>query len=158
MQQVAFPRICEPDCPFLSQGYLDAALVDSKFNYRNLVQTSDRQLNFYGAQVLDIACGIGNSSYRLARQLPTSKVIGLDNDPLVIAVADRTNKQPDTPNLEFRVRNCNDFTETGILTPISFMAAFTPREIKGAFKETGLSVVKMDSDGHRFEGIAVKNK
>ncbi len=59
------------------------------------------------AHVLDIGCGDGKVSAELARIVPEGRVVGIDNDSGMIALAQRT-WCPRAPNLEFLVLDAQD--------------------------------------------------
>lgn len=54
------------------------------------------------AQVLDVGCGDGKVSAEIARRVPTGRVVGVDNSPAMIELAQRTWAAA-VSNLEFRI-------------------------------------------------------
>lgn len=57
-----------------------------------------------GPLLLDLGCGPGNISFRLAEHCPTSAVLGLDGAEAMLAIARERQQQaaPRWPNLQFR--------------------------------------------------------
>lgn len=53
-------------------------------------------------EVLDIGCGAGNIGLPIAKELPTARVVGLDNADAAIALARRNAERLGVTNIEFR--------------------------------------------------------
>ncbi|WET77391.1 class I SAM-dependent methyltransferase [Amycolatopsis sp. QT-25] len=49
--------------------------------------------------VLDLGCGPGSLATRLARRLPRARVVGIDNDPFLLALAEAT--RPEHADIEY---------------------------------------------------------
>ena len=56
------------------------------------------------ARILDVACGTGEITYRLARRYPRARVLGVDIEPQLLDVA-RRNDPGETPNVAFEEDN-----------------------------------------------------
>jgi trans-aconitate 2-methyltransferase len=94
-------RICEPelmDDPLQAQAYAaaDFGLTDQAFTERILALLSSRSHPGVNEQkILDLGCGPGNISFRLADALPEAKVLGIDGAAAMLALAEeRRNSQP----------------------------------------------------------------
>lgn len=77
-----------------------SAVQYSKFKYERTVPTIDLVNSIECRNVksvLDVGCGIGNSTSVLAKKFPEAKIIGIDNSDDMIASARKEN-----PNIEFR--------------------------------------------------------
>lgn len=65
-----------------------------------------------GCRVLDVGCGEGKVSAELARRVPAGRVVGIDNSPAMIELAQRTWASL-VPNLEFRLADAQAFDVPG---------------------------------------------
>lgn len=77
-----------------------SAVQYSKFKYGRTVPAIDLVNSIECRNVksvLDVGCGIGNSTSVLAKKFPEAKIIGIDNSDDMIASARKEN-----PNIEFR--------------------------------------------------------
>lgn len=77
-----------------------SAVQYSKFKYERTVPAIDLVNSIECRNVksvLDVGCGIGNSTSVLAKKFPEAKIIGIDNSDDMIASARKEN-----PNIEFR--------------------------------------------------------
>ena len=104
--QLDYPRISEPKDPALDSSYLAQSLGRHKFQGTDLIRTAGQNVNFDGATVMDLACGIGTSTLQIARQLLKARVIGIDINPNAIRLAETLNSTNKPANLEFKVGDC----------------------------------------------------
>jgi trans-aconitate methyltransferase len=58
--------------------------------------------------ILDIGCGDGKVTAKIAAQLPHGFVVGIDNSVDMIGLAKRTFSKPSVPNLSFEVMDARD--------------------------------------------------
>jgi trans-aconitate methyltransferase len=71
------------------------------------------------SRVLDVGCGDGKVSAEIARRVPAGRVVGIDNSPAMIELAQRTWASV-VPNLEFRIADAQAFD-----VPSSFDLVFS---------------------------------
>ena len=97
-------RICEPelmDDPQQARCYAEAdfSASDADLIERLLSLLPDSQASL---RVLDLGCGPGNISFRLARALPAAEVVGLDGAEAMLAIAEE--RLAREPRLQPRLR------------------------------------------------------
>lgn len=66
-----------------------------------------------GARVLDVGCGDGKVSAEIALRVPAGHVVGIDNSPAMIDLAQRT-WAPRVPNLAFRIADAQSLDVPGV--------------------------------------------
>lgn len=88
-------RICEPelmDEPLQAQAY---AAADFSSGDRAVLERVDALLgprgegDGEGLSVVDLGCGPGNITFRLARRWPAGRVLGIDGSAAMLAIAER---------------------------------------------------------------------
>jgi len=102
-------RICEPelmDEPLQARAYAEADFDHSDQVFTKCILTllsSHTHLGESGRKILDLGCGPGNITFRLADALPGTKVLGIDGASAMLALAEeRRNSQPARwPSLHF---------------------------------------------------------
>jgi len=82
----------------------DFSVEDGAFADRFLALVQPGWGDGSGRAVLDLGCGPGNISERLARRLPAAQVLGLDGAAAMLAIADdrRRRADPPLPGLAYR--------------------------------------------------------
>src|SRR5207244_4512201 len=58
-----------------------------------------------GWSALDLGCGTGHFTRRIAERLPQGNIIGMDNDPKVLALAEQLAMQEQIANARFQLGN-----------------------------------------------------
>ena len=67
-----------------------------------------------GARCLDLGCGGGHVAFELARRVgPTGRVVGIDLDKALLAVAREEAMAQELDNITFRAARAEDVSETG---------------------------------------------
>ena len=102
-------RICEPelmDDPLQARAYAEADFdrSDQAFTERILaLRSSCFPPAANGQKILDLGCGPGNITFRLAEALPKANVLGIDGAPAMLALAEerRSNQLARWPSLRF---------------------------------------------------------
>lgn len=88
-------RICEPelmDEPLQAVAYADADFADTDHAFsQNILQLLSRRPHPWPGQerIVDLGCGPGNITFRLAEALPQARVLGLDGAGAMLALAER---------------------------------------------------------------------
>ena len=79
---------------------------NSAMQERHASEALSRRLAGPDDRILDVGCGDGRITARLARSAPAGRVLGIDHSAQMIAFACR-NKPTDLPNLEFEVMSAD---------------------------------------------------
>jgi SAM-dependent methyltransferase len=87
-------RICEPelmDDPLQARAYAEADFsgTDQAFSERILALLAAASTPDQAPRLLDLGCGPGNISFRLAAALPRAHLLGLDGAAAMLALAER---------------------------------------------------------------------
>ncbi len=96
-------RICEPELmdgeeQVLAYAEADFAAGDQAMVDRFLARFGDGA----GARLLDVGCGPGNITFRLARAFPTAEVLGIDGAAAMLRIAEeRRAADPDGQRIRF---------------------------------------------------------
>jgi trans-aconitate methyltransferase len=116
-------RVCEPELmeePVQAQAYAEA---DFSATDQAVITRIERLFpGGLGERIIDLGCGPGNISFRLAARYPTSAVLGLDGAPAMLAFAtDRLDRQPQPSRLRFHlaVLPCSDLPEKAFSAVVS---------------------------------------
>ena len=116
-------RICEPELmeePLQAQAYAEA-----DFNATDQAVITRLEEHFpagLGERIIDLGCGPGNISFRLAARYPASAVLGLDGSEAMLAIAAaRLADLPHPTGLSFRraVLPCTELPSRGFSALVS---------------------------------------
>ncbi|WP_259703114.1 MULTISPECIES: class I SAM-dependent methyltransferase [Synechococcales] len=116
-------RVCEPE---LMDGAEQARqYADGDFSATDQAVIDRIAFLFpagLGERVVDLGCGPGNISFRLASRHPTSVVLGLDGAQAMLAIAEaKLRSEPAWPNLSFQLARlpCPDLPVACFSTVVS---------------------------------------
>lgn len=98
------PELMDGDDQAAAYAAADFSVEDGAFADRFLALVQPGWGDGSGRAVLDLGCGPGNISERLARRLPAAQVLGLDGAAAMLAIADdrRRRADPPLPGLAYR--------------------------------------------------------
>ena len=101
----AVQRVCEPELMDGAQQAKAYAEADFGATDQAVIASIERLFpEGLGERIIDLGCGPGNISFRLAARYPTSEVLALDGAPAMLAIAaDRLERQPQPPKLRFQL-------------------------------------------------------
>ncbi|TQC51215.1 class I SAM-dependent methyltransferase [Rhodococcus sp. WS4] len=120
------------------EGYADVGALQ-----RSVAESSIAKLGLAGGEtVLDVGCGDGYVTLRIAERLPRGSVIGVDASPRMIEKA-RSRVVPDGVRAEFRVADALDLPFDGVFdVAVSFNALHWVADLQVALAGIARSVVE----------------
>lgn len=137
MERVPEPELMDGGDQVLAYAAADFAASDQAMVDRVALLSGDAP----GSRLLDLGCGPGNISFRLARRWPEARVLGIDGAPRMLAVArERLAREPE---LQARL----DFAEVLLPLPQTLPA--------GSALAGGFSAVLSNSLLHHLHDPAV---
>lgn len=98
-------RVCEPELMDEAQQAKAYAEADFSATDQAVIDRIDSLFPAgLGERIVDLGCGPGNISFRLAARYPVSEVLGLDGAPAMLAIAKaRLLGEAGWPNLRFKL-------------------------------------------------------